>query len=275
MSDDGLTDLIEACRAAPGRDGVLRAMIREARETADPSAAVAFLAEMDGPSGEAATRMLAGDFLMEHDAFEAALAWYGGEEPEARVRAARALLALGRRADAMEAYRTAVREAPDMRSDELDRELGVAQATGGGNVIDFRSGGRVEPDEPVVAMPKPPEERITFADIGGLDAVKKQINRKIILPFQKPGLFQKFRRKAGGGILLYGPPGCGKTMLARATAGECEASFHPIRIPDILDMYIGESEKRLAHAFEEARAERPAVLFFPSRSRRDKGPPSA
>ena len=92
--------------------------------------------------------------------------------------------------------------------------------------------------------------------------MKTQINRKIVLPFAKPGLFQRFHKKAGGGVLMYGPPGCGKTLLARATAGECAAKFMPIHIPEILDMFIGQSEKRLAAAFDQARQSRPTVLFI-------------
>ncbi|MCF6299960.1 MAG: ATP-binding protein [Proteobacteria bacterium] len=96
----------------------------------------------------------------------------------------------------------------------------------------------------------------------GLSYIKKQIHKKIILPFQKPSLFQRFKKKIGGGVLLYGPPGCGKTLLARATAGECKASFYNVEISDILDMYIGESEQKLHAIFEKARAETPCVLFF-------------
>jgi SpoVK/Ycf46/Vps4 family AAA+-type ATPase len=98
--------------------------------------------------------------------------------------------------------------------------------------------------------------------VGGLEDVKKDITRKIILPFKNPSLFDKFKRKSGGGVLLYGPPGCGKTMMARATAGEVGASFVTIEIAEVLDMYIGQSEKRLAAAFESARAAKPTVLFF-------------
>jgi SpoVK/Ycf46/Vps4 family AAA+-type ATPase len=98
--------------------------------------------------------------------------------------------------------------------------------------------------------------------VGGLEEVKKQIHRRIILPFQKPSLFQKFGRRAGGGVLLYGPPGCGKTLLARATAGECDAKFYSIAISDILDMWFGESERKLTAVFEQARRTAPAVLFF-------------
>lgn len=106
-------------------------------------------------------------------------------------------------------------------------------------------------------------EKVTdFADVVGLDSIKKQIHKKIILPFQKPSLFQRFKKKIGGGVLLYGPPGCGKTLLARATAGECGAAFFNVEISDILDMYIGESEQKLHAIFERARQETPSVLFF-------------
>src|SRR5262249_5012875 len=108
----------------------------------------------------------------------------------------------------------------------------------------------------------PAQPPVTFADVGGLDEIKTQIEKRIILPFQKPALFQKFKKKAGGGILLYGPPGCGKTLLARATAGQCNAQFLNIAIEDVLDMYIGESERKLHALFEKARASTPSVMFF-------------
>lgn len=103
---------------------------------------------------------------------------------------------------------------------------------------------------------------LKFEDVGGMDAVKEEIRMKIILPLQQPGLFKAYGKKAGGGILLYGPPGCGKTFLARATAGEVSAGFLAIGISDVLDMWIGQSEKNLHAIFEQARAHRPCVLFF-------------
>lgn len=106
------------------------------------------------------------------------------------------------------------------------------------------------------------EKDTNFSDVVGLSDIKKQINKKIILPFQKPSLFKRFKKKVGGGVMLYGPPGCGKTLLARATAGECNASFYNIEVSDILDMYIGESEQKLHAIFEKARSETPSVLFF-------------
>lgn len=101
-----------------------------------------------------------------------------------------------------------------------------------------------------------------FADVGGMENVKEEIRMKIILPLRQPDLFKAYGKKAGGGILLYGPPGCGKTFLARATAGEVSAGFLAIGINDVLDMWIGQSEKNLHAIFEQARAHRPCVLFF-------------
>ncbi|GCE31490.1 hypothetical protein KDA_69740 [Dictyobacter alpinus] len=103
---------------------------------------------------------------------------------------------------------------------------------------------------------------VAFKDVGGMDVLKEQIKMNIIYPFQQPELFQSFGRKVGGGLLLYGPPGCGKTFLARATAGECQAHFIIISIHDVLDMYIGNSEKNLHNIFELARRKKPAIIFI-------------
>ena len=103
---------------------------------------------------------------------------------------------------------------------------------------------------------------VTFADVAGLKDVKKQINLRIIAPFKNKEIYQAFRRQGGGGILMYGPPGCGKTYVAKATAGECGARFVSIGLHDILDRYWGESEKLIHGLFEEARRRAPTVLFF-------------
>lgn len=106
------------------------------------------------------------------------------------------------------------------------------------------------------------ESDISFKDVGGLEDVKKEINLKIIKPLLNPDLYKMYGKKVGGGILLYGPPGCGKTFMARATAGEIDAKFINVGINDILDMYIGQSERNLADVFDVAREHTPCVLFF-------------
>jgi transitional endoplasmic reticulum ATPase len=103
---------------------------------------------------------------------------------------------------------------------------------------------------------------VNFDDVGGLDDVKKAIHRTIILPYQRPELYERYGRRAGGGVLLYGPPGCGKTMLARATASECGLPFSNVRIEEIVDPFFGVSERNLHDAFVQARRASPCVLFL-------------
>ncbi len=108
-------------------------------------------------------------------------------------------------------------------------------------------------------MEKP---QLNFSSVGGMHRIKEEISLKIIQPLQNPELYKAFGKKAGGGILLYGPPGCGKTFLAKATAGEINARFINIGLHDILDMWVGNSEKNLHEIFEMARRNKPCVLFF-------------
>jgi transitional endoplasmic reticulum ATPase len=104
--------------------------------------------------------------------------------------------------------------------------------------------------------------KINFSDIGGMEGVKKEIDLKIIKPLLHPELYQAYGKKIGGGILLYGPPGCGKTFIAKATAGQVNAKFINISLNEILDMWIGNSEKNLNSVFELARSNTPCVLFI-------------
>lgn len=106
------------------------------------------------------------------------------------------------------------------------------------------------------------KEKTTFKDVGGMAYEKEQISLKIIHPLKHADLYKSYGKKIGGGILFYGPPGCGKTFLAKATAGEIDSQFISVGIDDILDMYIGQSEKKLKMIFEKARAMSPCVLFF-------------
>ena len=121
----------------------------------------------------------------------------------------------------------------------------------------------IDPEEPPPMVAEPVEaESVTFEQVGGLEAVKKAIHKTIVLPFQRPDLYERYGRRAGGGVLLYGPPGCGKTLLARATAGECGVPFLNVRMEDVLDPMYGVSERRLHDAFADARLRAPCVLFI-------------
>jgi SpoVK/Ycf46/Vps4 family AAA+-type ATPase len=144
---------------------------------------------------------------------------------------------------------------PDYQDDEFEQSLG--EAPSGRRVLRVISG--MEKDDRLIQIEK---SQITFADVGGLEEVKEQIRMNIIYPFQQPDLFLAYGKKVGGGILLYGPPGCGKTYLAKATAGECNAHFLSVGIEDVLDMWVGESERKLHALFEQARHAVPTVLFF-------------
>ncbi|HEX6563388.1 MAG TPA: AAA family ATPase [Chthoniobacterales bacterium] len=103
---------------------------------------------------------------------------------------------------------------------------------------------------------------ISFADVGGMEEVKEEIRMKIIYPLQNRDLFRAYGKKLGGGVLLYGPPGCGKTLISQATAGEIRSNFISVALHQILDLYIGNSEKNLHQLFQLARDHAPTILFF-------------
>jgi SpoVK/Ycf46/Vps4 family AAA+-type ATPase len=103
---------------------------------------------------------------------------------------------------------------------------------------------------------------ITFGDVGGMEEVKEHLRMNIILPLRSPELFREYGKRVGGGILMYGPPGCGKTYISRALAGECNATFYAVGIHEILDAFVGSSEKNMHKLFEQARRTAPAVIFL-------------
>ncbi|MBT5022346.1 ATP-binding protein [Candidatus Woesearchaeota archaeon] len=106
------------------------------------------------------------------------------------------------------------------------------------------------------------DNKIKFSDIGGLEELKDEIKFKIIEPFQKPDLFKYYGKSVGGGILMYGPPGCGKSLIAKATANEANANFIHVKSSDLKSKFVGETEKNIAELFENARKSQPTIIFF-------------
>ncbi|MFT7121751.1 MAG: SpoVK/Ycf46/Vps4 family AAA+-type ATPase [Neolewinella sp.] len=170
--------------------------------------------------------------------------------PATRVLIAKSYLKDGDQARAAELYQAAVIEDESIADEELDIEFRLPTDFG-----DFDD--EEETDDRIMSRPS-----TKFSDVGGMDGVKREIDLKIIKPLEHAELYKSYGKKVGGGILLYGPPGCGKTFIARATAGQIDANFISVGLNDILDMWVGNSEKQLAEYFNLARSKKPCVLFF-------------
>ena len=172
---------------------------------------------------------------------------------------AKLLLRAGDAEGAVREYRKAIAADPAAADPELAATLGVG-AEASSEVVEGRVRiGEAQRGPSGVDVERP---AVGFKDVGGMDALKEEIRLKIIHPLSHPEIYKAYGKAVGGGILMYGPPGCGKTHLARATAGEIKAGFLAVGIHDVLDMWIGNSEKNLHEMFETARRSRPCVLFF-------------
>jgi transitional endoplasmic reticulum ATPase len=202
------------------------------------------------------------------------------KSPEAPAKAfilhARLLAGVGEVQQAVEQYRRGVAKDRAVADLEFASRLGI-RATPEPDP-DWRPGSSSPgPDEDEVSEGRvraswqgsddvPPAEierpKLTFADVGGMETLKEEIRLKIIYPLTHAEMFKAYGKSIGGGILMFGPPGCGKTHLARATAGEVKAGFLAVGIHDVLDMWIGNSERNLHTLFEQARRNVPCVLFF-------------
>lgn len=181
---------------------------------------------------------------------------------------ARLLLRANEAERAVRQYKRAIEIDPASNDPELSSRLGVFRSADRADearseIIDGRRRAGQSTDEGEGSAEMSVERpTITFKDVGGMDSLKDEIRMKIIHPLTHADLYKAYGKTIGGGILLYGPPGCGKTYLARATAGEIHAGFIAVGINDVLDMWIGNSEKNLHELFQQARRNKPCVLFF-------------
>ncbi len=188
------------------------------------------------------------------------------KDPKAPPRAfllhAKILAGVGEIGQAVAEYKRAVELDRTLADEEFATRLGIGATEAESEVVEGKV--RAAWGEEEEAAPKSEIERpkINFNDVGGMEKVKEEIRLKIIHPLQHPDLYKAYGKPIGGGILMYGPPGCGKTHLARATAGEIKAGFIAVGINDVLDMWIGNSERNLHALFEQARTHKPCVLFF-------------
>ncbi len=176
----------------------------------------------------------------------------GQETKELLVYYSRALFEEGSFEKSGEIYQRIIDIDQNYKDDQLDDQFRIKQL----------GSGEIPQHEENITDERLEKPIITFEDVGGMNRVKAEIELKIIKPLEHPDLYKAYGKKIGGGILLYGPPGCGKTHLARATAGQVNAKFMNIGINDILDMYHGNSERKLHEVFEKARKNKPCVLFF-------------
>eukprot|EP00746_Dinoflagellata_sp_MGD_P010080 gnl/MRDRNA2_/MRDRNA2_120722_c0_seq1.p1 gnl/MRDRNA2_/MRDRNA2_120722_c0~~gnl/MRDRNA2_/MRDRNA2_120722_c0_seq1.p1 ORF type:complete len:816 (+),score=221.59 gnl/MRDRNA2_/MRDRNA2_120722_c0_seq1:89-2449(+) len=160
-----------------------------------------------------------------------------------------------------EAALTCIREKMDLidiEEETIDAEVLDAMAV---NQEHFNQGlGSCNPSslrETVVEVPN-----VKWDDIGGLEETKRNLQEMILYPIEHPEKFEKFGMQPSRGVLFYGPPGCGKTLLAKAVASETSANFVSIKGPELLTMWFGESEANVREVFDKARSAAPCVLFF-------------
>jgi AAA+ superfamily predicted ATPase len=231
----------------------------------DPSVTRALERALADDPGNAALRLHLGGLLVM------------GGDPAAALEHAQAVLA-GQpdHADALTIAREAAQALGDsVRAEAYGRLLGLAPGPAAAPPAmperrgereraaerEGRDDDRDGPDDDEHHVP-PLRPGVTLADVGGLEDVKARLDAAFLAPLRNPELQRFYGTTLRGGLLLYGPPGCGKTFLARAVAGELGAAFFSLGISDVLDMYIGESERRLHEAFALARRHAPCVLFL-------------
>lgn len=136
----------------------------------------------------------------------------------------------------------------DVLTDDDSEKIALREAVEGGEENDYLFESEI-PD-------------IKLADVAGMDEVKRRLNLAFLAPLKNPEMMKLYGKSLRGGLMLYGAPGCGKTFIARAVAGELGAKFLSVGLSDVLDMWIGSSEKNINEIFKRARRQSPCVLFF-------------
>jgi len=224
------------------------------------------------------TSFLFDTYKQHHD--EGIAAHRAGDYPQARLHylmAAKYLCTLAKEA---EGQFKAERLKKAQRLIEMAKELegqgekgkgtGAQRHKGTKGLDGWDSGGRApkapvrdDEDEPAGErwiVSDPP--KTSFEDVAGLEEVKKAINLRVIYPLRHPEATSRFRKRAGGGVLLYGPPGTGKTMIARAIACELDAAFFSVKCSDIMSKWVGSAERNIKELFSSARQRERSVIFM-------------
>jgi transitional endoplasmic reticulum ATPase len=158
---------------------------------------------------------------------------------------------------AMHALRR-IRPQIDLESDEIDAEVLESLQVTPEDVKEARKG--IEPSALREVFVEVPD--VTWQDVGGLEDTKERLRETIQWPLEYPEVFAQMDMDAAKGVLLYGPPGTGKTLLAKAVANESESNFISVKGPELLNKFVGESEKGVREVFSKARENAPTVVFF-------------
>jgi len=186
-----------------------------------------------------------------------------------RLHLASVLLRGGAAVEALEQYSAVLAHDPGNQEALTGAANAAAAAARRAEAVPEQQGdSEAEELEPAVSAAEAPPwweaifTKVTLADVGGMAAVKRRLDVSFLAPMRNPALREAYGHTLRGGLLLYGPPGCGKTYIARALAGELKAKFMSIGLDEILDMHLGQSEKHIAELFAYARRNAPCVVFF-------------
>lgn len=251
------------------RDAYLR-VIRTDAGHADARLGLARVVMMEGKTSEAAVRIE--QLIEEKPAFAPAYVMLSrivvseGDHARARTLYEKALELDATVGDATLEKELAERRGKADGGGDTRKKAGVL--SGGGTLESIEEDDEADDNHPrggtafdmgLADFDKP---KLSFSDVGGMETLKEEIRMKIIYPLQHAELFKAYDKKVGGGVLLYGPPGCGKTLISKATAGEIKANFIALGLHQILDQFLGNSEKQMHEVFELARKNAPCVLFF-------------